>query len=719
MTETAGSRPRSWLRGRNGGALGRTANGIDDGSRGRSSRRLGIFYSVSLSIVLAGCGGGGGGSDSPPPASENSGVSSQTVGVSADAGADQTVSEFSTVQLNGAGRGSGTLSYQWTQTTGVPSVTLNGAGSATASFEAPEMEPGDSQAFTFELAVTDANGSVARDSVAVTVEDQSSANPESGSTPMLSGRLSYEHVPVRSACRGLDYASTQLRPIRGATVQLIDASTRGVIATTVSSQNGEYRFEVGAGRNVLVRVRAELKQSGSPGWNVEVRDNTSRTSLPLADRPLYVLDSAAVVVESARQLDLVAESGWDGSRYGDYRAAAPFAVLDTIYSGISLVLEADPQAFFPPLDVFWSVNNTTHQSNGLQVARGEIGNSFYNPAIDSLFLLGKADEDTEEYDSHVIAHEWGHYFEDNFSRSDSIGGPHNLGQRLDMRLAFGEGWASALAGMILEDPLYCDTSGPSQSAGFGMNMESDRMGMSGWFNEVSVAAIMYDLWDSKAVDDDGLGLGFAPIYAALVGEQATTPAFTSIFSLAAALRAQVPEQSLAVDTLMRSHGVTGSDAYGAGETNDSENGLGTDVLPIYHDIFPTGETLRVCSNGQYDSAHSGNKLSVFQYLRLPIRQNSRYRITVRNVNPPTSPGSPDQGCNEDIHSDPDFLLFRRGQLVHKGVSCSANIEDSTTEQALAPGDYLISVSEYRFADGNPSAFAPERSCFDVIVTPVQ
>jgi hypothetical protein len=716
MTDKAGSGARRWWCGRAIETVATAPGGSFSenvaGGRGRKS----VLYSLSLSFVLAGCGGGGSSGSSPP--ATGSEATQQAVSTTADAGPDQTVAELSIVQLNGNGTGSGTLSYQWTQTSGTPALALGGADQAVANFEAPDVDSGAPQDFGFELTVTDDSGKVARDTVSVTVQEETPTNVASGQPPTLAGTISYESVPIRSNCRGLDYSGTELLPVRGATVQLVDATTNSVIDTVTASDQGEYTFTV-SDRRVFLRVRAELKRSGSPGWDVEVRDNTSRTSLALANRPLYVLDSAPVNMGSeGRELHLVADSGWDGSAYTDYRAAAPFAALDTIYAGIAMVLDAEPQAFFPPLDVFWSVNNTTAQPGGVQIDRGEIGNSFYNPAIDSLFLLGKADDDTEEYDSHVIAHEWGHYFEDNFSRSDSIGGPHNLGQRLDMRLAFGEGWASGLAGIILENPVYCDTSGVAQSAGFGFDMDWDRFGKSGWFNEVSVSAIMYDLWDGYAGDDDAAGIGFAPVYQALIGEQADTPAFTSIFSFASALKALVPDQALVVDTLLQNHGVTGIDAYGRGEQNDSENGTAVDVLPVFTDIFPDGEAVRICSNGQYGPAHSGNKLSVFRYLRLPLDQASRIRITVQNVNPPTSPSSPAKGCQENFHSDPDFLLFSHGQVVHKGVSCKANVEDSTTA-LLAAGDYAMTVSEYRFADDNPEAFAAERSCFDVKVSPVQ
>jgi len=34
-----------------------------------------------------------------------------------------------------------------------------------------------------------------------------------------------------------------------------------------------------------------------------------------------------------------------------------------------------------------------------------------------LYILGDANSDTDEFDDHVIIHDWGHYFEDKFSES--------------------------------------------------------------------------------------------------------------------------------------------------------------------------------------------------------------------------------------------------------------------------------------------------------------
>src|SRR5699024_2060534 len=101
-------------------------------------------------------------------------------------------------------------------------------------------------------------------------------------------------------------------------------------------------------------------------------------------------------------------------------------------------------------------------------------------------ILGKEDLDTDEYDSAVVVHEWGHYFENQMARSDSMGGYHGGGDVLDMRLAFGEGWGNALAGMVRDDPLYVDTQGARQQLpGVIMDVGANDFYEKGWFSESS------------------------------------------------------------------------------------------------------------------------------------------------------------------------------------------------------------------------------------------
>ena len=358
---------------------------------------------VALTLVLGACGGGS-------KTSNNTGsVNRAPV---ASAGSDQNVDEMSAVTLSGSGSDADndTLTYSWAQTSGA-GVTISNGNTATASFIAPDVTAGSPEVLTFQLTVNDGRAS-GTDAVNVTVAEPSI-------TVIVTGKVNFEFVPPNAVCRGLDFDSTFAKPIRGATVQLLDASSSVVLDTTQSDNNGDYTFtNIDPDTMVRLRIRAELKKTtGASRWDVEVRDNYDISGSPpaLGSRPLYVVEggefdtgSASVAVEN-----MTAMTGWDGASYADDRSAAPFAILDSIYTAMKFIESVDPDVFFPPLDAFWSVNNTSSTSGDIDA--GELGSSFYSSGVDSLFLVGDATSDTEEFDDHVIVHEWGHYFDVSFA----------------------------------------------------------------------------------------------------------------------------------------------------------------------------------------------------------------------------------------------------------------------------------------------------------------
>ena len=675
---------------------------------------------LTAAVALSACGGGGGTPASSPPVNRVPTVS---------AGADQSVAEMTVVNLNGSGSdpdAGDTLTFAWTQTAG-QSVTINNASTANADFMAPDVAAGAPEVLTFRLSVNDGNGGNATDTVDVTVQ-------ELQAMVTISGKVQYEFVPANANCNGLNFNGTIPRPIRQATVQILDATTETVIDTIASNDFGDYSFTVVANTMLFLRVRTELKRAGpSSSWDVEVRDNVVDPLDPspplLAQRPLYVLDGAdfdSGTLDMTR--NLTATTGWDdaSSSYTGVRAAAPFAVLDAIYAAMSAVVAADPVANFAPLDAFWSVNNTSATLNGADIDSGEIGGSFYRRNIDSLFLLGMENDDTEEFDDHVVVHEWGHYFEDNFSRSDSIGGAHSLGQALDMRVAFGEGFATAMSGIGLDDPIYCDTGGAGQASRFlRIDIENDGFGVEGWYNEISVTNLIYDLWDTHP---DGMvndSLGFGPIYDVMTIDQRITPAFTSIFSFATELKAlmqiQDPTKVAFIDTILNDRSITAAniDVYGSNEANDGP-GTPLDVLPIYTNV-PISATFQICSNSQFDNGRDGNKLSEYRYLILDVDPPSPLTFTIDNANPPSQPSAgfdctadPDDPENRQ-HSDPDIGIYQNGTFVGGGFSCQPNSE-VTTLPGLS-GRYVLDVVEFRYLDDESPVGFPEQTCFDITITP--
>lgn len=638
------------------------------------------------------------------------GVSNSEPTVSA--GDDQAVSEMNTVNLGGTATDTDigdSLSYTWTQASGT-SVSISNGNTADASFTAPDVGAAG-ETLTFQLAVNDGTVTIT-DTVDVTVSEAAAA-------VTVSGKVSYEFVPPNTSCQGLNFGATQTRPIRAATVQLIDAVTANVLGTTTATDGGDYFFSnVAGGLDVRLRVRAELKKTGSPNWDVEVRDNvdTSASPPPLASRPLYVIEGANFNTGAADvSRDLIATTGWDGSTYSGARAAAPFAILDAIYSGMRLVLSVDANAGFAPLDAFWSVNNTLTSPSDIDA--GELPTSFYRGDIDSLFLLGDANVDTEEFDDHVSVHEWGHYFEDVFSRSDSKGGPHSIGQSIDARLAFGEGWATALAAMALDDPQYCDTAVVGTNSGFGIDTENNNSGLQGWFNEMSVATFLYDLWDTDEDGTDNDSIGFGPIFDTMTGPQRNTDALTTLFSFATELRQSLnTAQRTFVDTQLQRENIETAtiDIWASDQGNiTTPPNLLRDVLPLYTALPIDGSIVNICANSDYDSGRDGNKLAEYRYLTFTTTSSAQYTITIATTTATPATADPD----DRDQSDPDMFVYRRGVEVARGISGTANIEVFTTP-SLSPGTYVADLQEFRYEDedGAPDSF-PEQICFDVSMSP--
>jgi hypothetical protein len=638
----------------------------------------------------------------------------------ADAGPDQAVLELATVNLDGTASSdpdpADTLSYAWTQAAG-PDVTLTGGNTAQPSFTSPDVPANTPATLRFELTVSDGTDS-ATDTVNIVVSE--------GATQVtVAGKIQFEFVPPNANCRGLNFNAVQVRPSRGITVQLVDGNNdNNILDTTRTDANGDYALSnVAANTDVRIRVRAELKQAGAPGWDVEVRDNvdTSPSPPPLGQRPLYVVQWAPFNTGGLNISDanFTAETGWGGSSYTGTRAAAPLAILDQVYTGMQSILAERPSEVFPPLDMFWSVNNTL--TSPLNIDLGELTASFYSTGIDSLFLLGDANVDTEEFDDHVTMHEWGHYFEDNFSRSDSIGGPHTIGQSLDARLAFGEGFATALAAIVLKEQQYCDTSAPITSAGFGLSTESENRGDQGWMNEMSVATFIYDLWDTDVDGTDNSSIGFGPILDTMIGPQANTNALTTLFSFTTELKSTLAGADLAfVNSQLDRENIerTTNDIWGASQNLIvTVPNQGRDVLPLYTDM-PTNGTINICTNSDYDNGRDGNKLAEHRFLRFVTNTGSAYNITVTTTTPtpPTNDPAPTPPDEIRDQSDPDIFIWRRGALVGLGNSGEANVETLTT-QFLPADTYAVSLQEWRYEDDSASSDFPEQICFDVTVAP--
>lgn len=493
-------------------------------------------------------------------------------------------------------------------------------------------------------------------------------------TVQLNGKVTYDFVPAVASQNaqgnwsgGLNYAGTTARPARGVQIEAVGDGDKVLASATVGA-DGSYALAVPSNTSVRLRAKARLLQAPGNGasWDFSIRDNTS-PGYASNNAALYAVQGDAFNSGSGNQTrNLHAASGWTGSGYGNARSAAPFVLLDQFYSAMQKVLAADPQAVFAPMNAYWSVNN---RPAGGDKAQGYIGTSHWSSGgpQPGLYILGAENVDTDEYDTGVVVHEWGHYFESRFSRADSIGGPHGGGDVLDMRLAFGEGWGNSLAGMVRDDPIYVDTM-DKQQAQVGVVLDLNTIPgyePRGWFNESSVQYVLYQMYKTPS-------LGFPAIYKVMVGPQKNTEALTSLFSFSTYLRAQADTAGkAAIDQLLASvNTVNGGalDIWGSAQTYPPSLPGGGEpyVLPIYTTLA-LGQTQTVCATDGFSD--DGNKLGNVRYLRLPIAQAGTYKLRLT---------SNSQGIGPRLLSHGQDVPFQ-------------TLDANTAQASLTAGDYVVTV----------------------------
>lgn len=524
-------------------------------------------------------------------------------------------------------------------------------------------------------------------------------------TVTISGRITFDRIPFSTTLgNGLNPAGTVESPAREVTVQAIDAGSNSVLATATTDDNGNYSVSVPSNRNLFIRARAEMIRTGTaPTWNFSVRNNANSDAL-------YALDGNAAssgVGNTTRSLR--APTGFGTTSYTSERAAAPFAILDTVFRAKQLVLTATPTTAFPALSLFWSEENRP-TAGRFCPNDGDIGTSSYivfsgeqddctpptNDNPDGIYILGDFSAgDTDEFDEPVIAHEFGHYVEDRFGRSDSIGGEHGgSATPLDLRVAFGEGWGNAFSSMVRNDPIYRD-SAQGIDADFQIDMETDDPLNEGWYSEASVEEILWDVFDPA--NDDPLALGFAPIYAVMTGAEVQTDAVTSIFSFTTGLRVANPGSAVQIDALVDAENIHGTNDFGADETNDA--GDPQILADLFRPIALNAAPIAVCSrspHGNTDANKVGNRVL------LRFFNNAQRLVTI------TATGA-QNGGGTVAATDPDIFVLQRGTLALFGVATGST--ETISQQQLAAGTYVIELYDFDVA-GAPST----PRCMTVSVT---
>lgn len=325
--------------------------------------------------------------------------------------------------------------------------------------------------------------------------------PDPEVSRLVRGQILYEsrHPTVQGAS-----AALELRPARSVDLALVAGDE--VVAEGRADEDGRFAIE-GPARATALRIFARTRVRGH---DAAIARDPGGERTHAMDAPLGEGELRVVALDST----------------GD---AGAFHVVDTLLRGLDAVRGWTGRAL-PAVFAYW-VRGGTREWSYYRGERPTGSNRF------ALELLGgdpgqQSITDTDEHDEAIILHELGHFVMDRLTTDSSVGGMHPRGARIDPGLAWEEGRASWFALAVLGEPFYRDTIGlePWGSCRVDEDLEDGPDPVAGLASETSVSMVLWDLSDEGARDEDadGLALGPARIFEAMIAHAAEPGAFPSL-----------------------------------------------------------------------------------------------------------------------------------------------------------------------------------------------
>lgn len=233
-----------------------------------------------------------------------------------------------------------------------------------------------------------------------------------------------------ASTRGIPRAELIIKNSSGAVVQCGHTNADGTFSVVIDKVPGTY--------TVTVNSRAD-----NADIKVSVLNDVSN-NLP------YSLNSTSFTVSSGSASPQAIGTLTANISTSEQKGAA-FHILYNIWTANEFLKVHTNNASFvaDKVTVYWKAGFNPGSYVGTTSAL-----SFYIKGSDQLYILGGMSgnyttSDFDHFDDSVILHEYGHFLEDNYSKSDSQGGSHNGDFVIDARLAWSEGFANFFQGAVI------------------------------------------------------------------------------------------------------------------------------------------------------------------------------------------------------------------------------------------------------------------------------
>ena len=320
----------------------------------------------------------------------------------------------------------------------------------------------------------------------------------------IKGRAFYQKVVSTST--GLNLKRPVAVPIRGARVEILDQSTGTLFAVGTTDDEGNYRIVAPAIFGYTIRILSTATRE-----RVTVADNTHSGAVYAIGSPLGV----------EQPLPMVATD--------ESRISGAFNILEVMRLGNRVLAQVEPGLPSQDLTIFWNPRNSRSVGNP---ANGAIGGTFFDAASNTAFIMGDRSVDSDEFDDAVILHEYAHMLAARFSSDDSVGGLHFVGDVLDPRVAWSEGWANFFSSLVRQDPVYRDTFGEDGRFVVEYNLDVNVVAgdLGGYSSESSIHSLLWDLVDVDGEGgDDAVAIDFEAVWQAFCAMSARAYVYAPSF----------------------------------------------------------------------------------------------------------------------------------------------------------------------------------------------